>query len=340
MPSPAIVASLGALGLALVPACGPGPAEGPAAAGSPAAAEAVAAYVAGDPITVAELDDRIKNELHELRLQSLQRMIDERLLEAETEARGLSAEELLAESSGEVAIGDAEVREFYDANAARMAGRSFEEVEERIRGLLEQQKKAQGQRALIARLRESAGVEIALEAPRFDVEAVGPGLGPDGAPITIVEFSDYECPYCKRAEPVVKQILERYPEQVRFVYRHFPLGFHAQAKGAAEAASCADEQGRFWEYHAMLFEKSPALDAEALRRYAAELGLDAERFGSCLDEGRVSEVVQNDLEAGQRLGVQGTPAFFVNGVRLSGARPFEDFERLIERELKAAEDAS
>jgi len=159
-------------------------------------------------------------------------------------------------------------------------------------------------------------------------------MGPEDAPVTIVEFSDYQCPYCKRAEPVIKQVLERYPEQVRFVYRHFPLDrIHPQARPAAEAAACADEQGLFWEFHEQLFAPDAKFDDTALEAYAVEAGVDMDGFRSCLGERRTQALVEGDLQAGRSAGVSGTPAFFVNGIRLTGARPFDEFVELIEQEL-------
>lgn len=166
-----------------------------------------------------------------------------------------------------------------------------------------------------------------------------PALGPEKAPITIVEFSDYQCPFCARVEPTIKKVLENYKDNVRLVYRDFPLGFHQYGQKSAEATECADEQGKFWEYHDLLFEKqsewSP-VGPSKFSEYAKDLGLDVAKFTECLDSGKYKEEVQKDQSDGQKYGVSGTPAFFINGVEVSGAQPYSAFEKVIEQELKKA----
>ncbi|MBI2548217.1 thioredoxin domain-containing protein [Candidatus Woesearchaeota archaeon] len=161
--------------------------------------------------------------------------------------------------------------------------------------------------------------------------------GSSKAPITIIEFSDFQCPYCGRfyAEtlPLIK---EKYIDtgKVQFVYRDFPLGFHQHAQKAAEAAECAGEQEKYWEYHNLLFENQNALDTTSLKAYAKQLGLNTGEFNQCLDEGKMTAEVQNDFEQGSRYGVTGTPAFFINGVEIVGAQPYAAFEQIIEQELQ------
>lgn len=154
------------------------------------------------------------------------------------------------------------------------------------------------------------------------------------APVTIVEFSDFECPYCKQVVPTLTQLLSRYPEKVKLVFRDFPLdSIHPQARKAAEAARCAEDQGKFWEYHDALFANAPKLGAEELAAYARQVGLDVASFQRCLGSGTHAAAVQKSVDEGIRLGVTGTPAFFINGELLSGAQPLDAFARVIEREL-------
>ena len=158
--------------------------------------------------------------------------------------------------------------------------------------------------------------------------------GPSDASVTIIEFSDYQCPYCSRAESVVKQVLERYPDQVRFVYRHLPLeSIHPQARAAAEAAVCAEDQGRFWEYHELLFANQQAISAAKLSELAEQVGLDEEAFASCTADDSTRQRVQRDISDAGAAGASGTPAFFVNGIPLSGVQPLEEFVELIDSEL-------
>jgi len=160
-----------------------------------------------------------------------------------------------------------------------------------------------------------------------------PVLGDKDAPVTIVEFSDYECPFCGRFwSETLPKIKEQYIRtgKVKLVYRDFPLPIHSNAQKAAEAAECADDQGQFWVYHDKLFENQRALGMANLKGYAKDLGLDTEAFDDCLDSGKHADEVKADLEDGADGGVSGTPAFFINGVPVSGAQPFEEFQRIID----------
>jgi protein-disulfide isomerase len=161
-------------------------------------------------------------------------------------------------------------------------------------------------------------------------------LGDENAPVTIIEYSDFQCPYCGRLyRNALKDIKENYVDtgKVKFVFRHFPLSFHEFAQKAAEAAECAGEQGKFWEYHDKLFENQNALKIDDLKKYASELGLDTTQFNDCLDSGKYKERVKSDSSLGQSQGVSGTPASFVNGIKVSGAQPFSAFQQIIEAEL-------
>ncbi len=161
-----------------------------------------------------------------------------------------------------------------------------------------------------------------------------PFKGPPKAPVTIIQFCDFEYPYCQRAQKVMNQLLQRYEGQVRFVYHDFPLeGIHPHAFQAAIAARCAREQGKFWEMHDKLFENQYALATNDLLRYASELGLDLERFRSCMGSERYVEAVKQDIAIGQELGVVSIPTFFINRHRIVGLRPLSTFEEVIDQEL-------
>jgi len=163
-----------------------------------------------------------------------------------------------------------------------------------------------------------------------------PFIGSKDAPVTIIEFSDFQCPFCKRAEPTIKQILETYGDKIRFVYRDFPLTFHQNAQKAAEAAECADEQGKFWEYHDLLFEKQTEWSSDGVKKfkeYAVQLNLNTKDFNDCLDSGKMISEVNKDFQDGQSYGVTGTPTFFINNELISGAQPFEVFKQKIEEAL-------
>lgn len=159
-------------------------------------------------------------------------------------------------------------------------------------------------------------------------------LGPKDAKVTIAEFSDFECPFCGKAEESVTQVMEKYAGKVRLVFRHFPLDFHPNAPKAAEASMCANDQGKFWDMHKVLFANRSALGVEDLKKHAASIGLDAAKFAECLDGSKMKALVEKDKKDGAEVGVSGTPAFFINGKLLSGAQPFSEFEKVIEAELK------
>lgn len=183
---------------------------------------------------------------------------------------------------------------------------------------------------------EAATASAPQAVTRYDVtNAASPSLGPADAPITIVEFSDYECPYCRRWHlETFPQLQAAYPEQLRFVYRDFPISsIHANAIPAAEAAHCAGEQGAFWEFNEKLFSMELGLSARAYQQYAADLGLDQQTFGECIDERRYAEEVQAEFDFAANLGIRSTPTFFINGIALVGAQPFEVFKQVIDLEL-------
>ena len=183
----------------------------------------------------------------------------------------------------------------------------------------------------------SATTPVTPQQPTIvEIDTVGrPFLGPEDAPITLVEFTDYECPFCGRHfRDTAPRILSQYDGRIKYVVLNFPLStIHPGAQKAAEAAECAHDQGKFWEYHDMLFRNQAALDGASLNRYAADIGLDTVAFSTCLDSGAKRQQVLSDFQLGQSVGVSGTPMFFVNGQPLLGARPFSSFQRMIDAAL-------
>jgi len=183
---------------------------------------------------------------------------------------------------------------------------------------------------------EPTAPEVPREITRYDVPIDDdPILGPENAPITIIEFSDYECPYCRRwHQEVLPQLLEEYPDQVRLVYRDFPLtSIHSNAVPAAAAANCAAEQDAYWEFSELLFNSDKGLSSDAYQQYAEEIGLDTDSFNECLESNRYEDEVLADFEFASQFGVSSTPTFFINGIALVGAQPFEVFKQVIDQEL-------
>jgi len=284
----------------------------------PVSGSDVLAMVGNIPITADQVDrnaggelNRLRAEEHQLRRRTLEELIGRTVLQQEAARRGVSVVELL--------------RQEIDEPAA-----SGEPVQRRQ---LQSQRRAE----FLGQLRARSDVRILVKPPRVKVEAGdAPSLGPSDAPVTIVEFSEFQCPYCARVAPTLKRLLERYPDKLRLVFRNFPLASHKQAGRAAEAAACANEQGKFWEMHDRLFENQRMLLDSDLKRHALQLGLDLEVFDRCLASRRYFVRWQQDLTDGTGYGVSATPTFFVNGRMISGAQLYETFVEIIEEELALA----
>lgn len=308
--------------------------------------DTVVATVQGQNVTLGELDEHIKAQLSDLdeqkfqmRKQGLESMLNERLVKAEAKTRGVTEEEYF-KSEVEAKVPpppDADIQKFFEENKARLPpDAKLADFRDRIVAFMNRQAYEKRAKEVFDELHKKANVTITLKEPakpRIEVAAEGPARGPENAKITIVEFSDFECPFCSRAKTTVDEVLAAYPNDVRLVFRQFPLGFHKRAQKAAEAALCASEQNKFWEYHDALFGAQDKLEVADLKAAAATLGLDATAFNTCLDSGKKAEVVTKDMEAGKKAGVSGTPAFFINGVFLSGAQPVDEFKKVIAQEL-------
>jgi protein-disulfide isomerase len=338
-------AGAGALGLVIALAGSHARAQAEAPAGP---AGSVAATVAGTPIALAEVDELVRPQLmdlqareYQLRNQALEALIARSLIEKEAVARGMTAEALdQAEVAARVSVTDAEVKALHSSNRARFANTAEADALRQIRSGLTQQRQSERRSAFARELRAKYDVKVLLDPYRVPVEvAEAPVRGNPKAPVTIVEFSDFQCPFCVRARPTVNRVREVYGDRVRFAFRHYPLDFHPQAQKAGEAAACAGEQGRFWEMHDRLWENQAKLQVADLKAHAQALGLDAAGFAGCLDSGRHKGLVERDLRAGQAYGVSGTPAFFVNGRPLVGAQPFEAFQQVIDDELARSASA-
>jgi len=328
-----VAVALGLLALAVAP----GAAETPAPPGKPVA------LVGDAAITEDQLQKAIEAQLRELRMrefslrsQALDDLIAQKLIEKEAAARGVAPAALLkSEVEDRATVSPAEVRAIYEANKGRFGSTVEADALKQIETRLLPQRQRERRAAFVRELRQKGGVRVLLEPLRVPVEVAGrPIRGREDAPVTIVEFSDFQCPYCSRARPTVNRVRDTYGDKVRVVFRHFPLQIHPEAQKAGEAAACAGEQGKFWEMHDRLFANQSALQVADLKAHAAGLGLDAEAFGRCLDSARHAAAVQRDVEEGAEYGVSGTPAFFINGRPLVGAQPFESFAQVIDDELE------
>jgi len=310
------------------------------------APETVVATIDGKPVTAKDLDEDLKPELEQLdqkykkdrfdlRKQGLQQYVIKRLIDAEAKKEGLTEEAYLKKHVEEAVpeVSADEAKKFYDQNQARMGGKSFDEMKDKLVGYLTNQKRQEAAGKLFDSLEAKAKVDIKLEEPVVQVEAVGPSMGPATAPVTIVEFSDFQCPFCSKVEPTIKRVMADYAGKVRFVFRDYPLPFHEHAEKAAEASHCAEAQDKYWPMHDAMFEHQDQLDVDGLKKLAAGIGLDAAKFATCLDSGKMKETVAANQKAGTAVGVQGTPHFFINGHPLDGAQPYEAFKQAVEHEL-------
>jgi protein-disulfide isomerase len=317
-----------------------------AAPWSAGAQDGTLATVGDKNITRAEIEARIKPKLLEIetaRYEALREGLDEAIAEElfkrEAAARKISVPQLQKdEIEAKVAApSDAAIQKLYDDNKEELQGQTLEQVKPQIVEYLKAEQAQGRQAAFIQELKAKYKTTVKLKAPTIEVATAGrPERGGGAkAAVTIVEFSDYECPFCKRGEDAVQKVVDTYGDKVRVVFRDYPLEFHPRARPAAEAAACANAQGKFWEYNKKLFANQTALSDDNFKTYAKDIGLDTAKFDECYAKKPHSAAIDKDMADGAAAGVNGTPAFFINGRSLSGAQPFERFKEIIDEELAA-----
>jgi len=331
-------------------------AAGTSAAGSSSAAGSadsgeVVARVAGQSITMADLEPVIGARLSQLRMQAEQnefqlkqqaidQIVRDKLVEAEAKAKSVTSEQLLkTEVDDKVAAPtEDEIKQIYERNKARLGNRTLEESKPEIERQLKMQKANERRTAYMQELQAKADVQILLDPPRIKVNVPGdaPVRGPAAAPVTLVEFSDYQCPFCKRAYDTIEQLVAAYPNDIRLIFMDYPLPMHNRAAAAAEAARCAGEQGKYWEYGQNLMKAAGDLSDDNLKQRATDLSLDASKFESCITSTKFEPGVQSDFSEGNRVGVSGTPTFFINGRMVVGAKALEDFKQIVDDEIRRA----
>jgi protein-disulfide isomerase len=312
----------------------------------------VIASVGQTTITLAQVDElalqspvasyeglKLSQALYEARRVVIDEIVGNTLLDQEAKSRGITRTALVdQEITAKVKLPtDADVDAWYRANQDRVQGASLEQLRAPIRAMLADERSKATRTAYLDVLKSKTPVKITLSAPREVVAAAAnsPVRGVAKAPVELVEFSDFQCPFCLRARPTVQKVLDTYGKDVRFVYRFYPLPNHPNARPAAEAAACADDQGKFWSYFDQLWAHPGDLADADLKKAGADVGLDVPKFSQCVDSHASSARIEADLRAGQDAGVVGTPTFFINGRELTGAQPFEEFKRLIDDELQA-----
>jgi len=306
------------------------------------------AVVAGRPIYDDDLRPFSEGELLQLRLKeyevrskALENLVNQKLLEAEAKKKGISAEKVL-EQEVDAKVpepSEAELQALYIVQKDQL-GKPYEDIKAPLQRLLKQAKTQQARQDYYKHLREQAGVSIFLQKPKVEVSYDPARVrGNPKAPVIIVEFSDFQCPYCQSVEATLKKLLAKYEGRVGLAYRDLPLkDIHPQAELAAEAGRCAGEQGKFWEYHDLLFQNQGKLNHGGLIDEARFLKLDEKQFDSCLSSEKYKAQIEEDRQTGLKAGVSGTPGFFINGSMISGNQPQDSFERAIEAELAARKD--
>jgi protein-disulfide isomerase len=311
----------------------------------------VVAYVGEEAITLAALEEKaagglkkLEQDRYDLLRGTLEELANEMMIAKAAEKRGISSEELLRTEveSKIVPPTEEQLKQFYEINKHRAQGRSFEEVRTALVRLLTDQQENEVRIQFHDALKADIGYRVLLDAPRYEVNIPADAMikGPVDAPVTFVEFADFQCPYCRRAHPTVARLLMEYQDEVRYVFRDFPLGFHARAVPASRAALCASEQDKYWDYYESLKVMTGDLSDADLQKRAQDVGLDADAFNSCMASGRWKDYVDQGMADGQALGVTGTPSYFINGRMIVGAKPYEEFKAIIDEEIQRHSEAA
>jgi protein-disulfide isomerase len=303
-----------------------------------AQSDVVVAEVSGRNLTANDLQQKENGKLLQARYQyymaqrkALEDLIDDQLLANAAQAQSLTLDQLLEKEVYKQVQDPTEeqLRVTYEVIDTK---ESYEAVRPQV---LEHIREGRRDKATyIDGLRKQANITVSLMPPETSVDIAGSDVrGPRDAEVMVVEFADYECPYCEKVNPYMQQLRKEYGDKVAIVFKDFPLPMHHKAQKAAEAARCAGEQGEFWKYHDVLFNSGGALGVPQLKEHARVLKLDGERFDQCLDNGEMAAVVKKDLEEGKSLGLTGTPSFFVNGHFFSGAVDYGLVKQMVEQQL-------
>jgi protein-disulfide isomerase len=299
-------------------------------------------------ITVEMVDAALKSELckakfeydkkvNELREGALQQLVDEGILSAAVKAKGVANVEALLKSEVSDKLApptEAKMKAEYEGAKDRLPpGVTYEQIKGKIRDFLASNATNEATAAYLGSLRKKSKITNNLPVFRVKVGSTGPSKGPTDARVVILEFADFECPYCDKGNDTMGELLKKYPKDVRVVYKDFPLDFHQNAVPAAVGARCAGLQGKYWAMHQKLFDHYDQLSLPKIDELATSLGLDMKVFTACKADPKHAQAVEADQAEGAQYGVEGTPAFFVNGIPLSGAQPIEVFSQIIDKEL-------
>jgi protein-disulfide isomerase len=289
-----------------------------------------------------QLEAEYLTSTYQAAMQSIEQTILEQLLELEVKSGGFASQEELLKKEVEdnvVEPTEKEIAEMYEQFKSRLQGMDLTAATPLIREQLLRQKQGERFQVYLEELKTKHNVKITLPYPDLPRQKVSadddPFLGTDGAPIEIIQFAEFQCPYCGKVGDTMEQLLAEYPGKLKIVYRDFPLGFHDRAIPAAVAANCAGEQDKYWEMHGVLMKNQTKLSDTDLAGFAQGVGVDMDKWTTCLSNPAQEAEVKKDMEDASAVGVTGTPAFFINGVLLSGAVPYDQFKSIIDKELAA-----
>jgi len=294
-------------------------------------------------ITASELENlagpslvALRQQIYDTEVSKLEAEIYQRLVQKAAAAAGMTEGEYLRSRIDEM-VGEPDEGEIVKLMSQYRSQLAEDDAQARAQvvQVLVQREKQQRSQELRKVLFAEAGVEILLEPPRVEVAiAEGtPSRGPVDAPIVLIEYTDFQCPFCTRVQPTLNELMKRYDGQIRHVFKNLPLPMHKEAQLAGAASLCARDQGKFWEYHDWLFANQRQLNRDSMIAEAGELGMDTEVFATCIDEGTYLPVVRADMAEAQSFGITGTPGFLINGRVVTGAVPIENFEAIIDDEL-------
>jgi predicted DsbA family dithiol-disulfide isomerase len=324
----------------------PGPAlEKKPADGKDRDSKEIVALINGSrAVTQKEIDDAagpqlyvLQEKVYTLRKKALDNLIIQVLLSDQAKKRGVTEAELRQQlTPHKVEVKQSDIDTAYANNLSILENMSEDEAKQRIRLDLETRMRLDAYRSAVSDIVSKGKIETFLTEPippSSRIRADGPSTGPVDAPVTVVEFSDFQCPYCRQAATNLRPLIKSYGANVRFVFKQMPLPIHAEAFKAAQASVCAGQQGKFWEYHDILF-KSTELSEQALKRYASDVGLETNAFNTCLSSEASAKIVRKDMEEAMQAGVQGTPTYFVNGRIIKGIKSSDDFKSIIDQALR------
>jgi len=308
----------------------------------------IVAKIGDEEITEEALigDDKLdffelKKREYDLKMDRLNKLMVEKLIGSEAKKANLSLDEYINKkvAGGEIKISDKEYKKFV-ADKHIPEAQINAQIKERIMAYLQTMKKQELVTEHLTKLTKGQPVEVYFNKPKMQVNVdVGkaPIFGKEGAAVTVIEFSDFQCPFCSRAADTVNQIKKKYGSKIKLAFKHFPLPMHQNARPAAEASMCVNEQGteKFWKFHDAAFKNQDKLDKTNLEKYAKDSGADVKKFSECMTSKKYAEYIQKDMDYGEKIGVKSTPTFFINGQILSGALPIESFSEVIDDELNS-----